>query len=283
MSTLAGLLGRWLGRLSRSAPAAWRSVLGHLAGPAAFSTTGVEIARELGPERVLVLAPHPDDEIIGPGGTLIRHLEVGGEVTVVYMTDGGAGGDDDELVRTRRREAEAVGRELGLEQVFWTHPDTRLDPGAAEPELRRLLARLRPEAVYVTSYFEHHYDHYAANATLARALEACGVEPSVRGYEVWDNLPAPNWVVDVTAQLERKIEAMATYETPMLYTDFAELFRHRGALHYLLHIDSGRAEPEGSAEAFLRSSAREFCGGFARWDARLREAGSPLPTHLDEL
>ena len=283
MASSTGSLGRRLARLLSGGPgAAWRSVLGHLGGAPAFSATGVEILRELPRQRVLVLAPHPDDEIIGPGGALAHHVDAGSEITVVYVTDGGGrDGDRDSLIRTRRREARAVASLYGFEPVFWDHPDTRLDPVAAQADLESLLSERRPDVVFVTSLFEHHFDHYATNAALAGALAArldAGEtgETTVWGYEVWDNLPAPNRVVDITGQLDRKVAAMELYETPMAYTDFAQLFRHRGALHYLLHIDSRRAEPEGIAEAFLTLGAREFVDLFGRWDERLRDDRSPL-------
>ena len=278
-------LGHRLARLLASgSSSAWQSMLRHLGGSAAFAPTGVEIARELPQEQVLVLAPHPDDEIIGPGGTLIGHSDAGGDVTVVYLTDGGGVDRDREsLIRTRRREAEAVGELLGLEQIFWNHPDTRLDPRRAEADLRRLFEDHRPDSIYLPSYFEHHFDHYAANALLARVLQASESQAMICSFEVWDALPTTNWVVDVSSHLERKLEAMELYETPMRYSDFVELCRHRSALHYLLHVDSRRRSPEGAAEAFLRQSAVDFRTAFASWDASLRQAGSPLIAHLDRL
>jgi LmbE family N-acetylglucosaminyl deacetylase len=268
-----------LGRLLAARRTPWRSLLDDLAGPTVLAPTGVEIVRQLPRERVLVLAPHPDDEIIGAGGTLARYRDGGSHVTVVYLTDGGGpptGAERDELIGMRRREAEEVGRLLGLEQIFWPHPDTRLDPAAATADLAALLARTAPDAVYLPSWFERHVDHYAANVLLARALETAGGHPSIHGYEVWDNLPCPNRVVDVTATLERKLTAMDLYATPMRYTDFGQLIRHRGALHHLLHVDPRRAAVEGAAETFLRLTAEEYGRRFREWDERLRRDGSPL-------
>lgn len=277
------LLGRRLAHLLSAGPSGWRVALKHLRGSAAFSSPDVQIVRELAPERILVLAPHPDDEIIGPGGTLVGYLLAGSHVTVAYLTDGGGAEGDPSLVRTRRREAERVGAFLGFEQLFWDHPDTRLDPGLAEDDLIALLEESLPDSIYLPSYFEHHVDHYAANALLARALGRIETQATVYGYEVWDPLKASSLVVDVTSWLETKLKAVALYETPMEYTDFAELCRHRASLHYLLHIDSTRRSPEGAAEAFLRQGAQEFCDGFGAWHEALREVGSPIATRLGNL
>lgn len=275
-----------LHRLAGGGAARWRSVLRGLTGSAAFSPTGVEIVAELPRERVLVLAPHPDDEIIGPGGALTLHRASGGRVTIVYLTDGGGppgGSERRELVRARRREAEEVGHLLSLEQIFWSHPDTRLDPAAVSDDLARLLDSVAPASVYLPSWFEHHFDHYAANALLDRALATSTADPWICGFEVWDNLAAVNRVVDISHQLERKLEAMRLYETPLRHTDFAELIRHRAALHYLLHVDSRRTDPAGSAEAFLRLPAADFRRRFRSWDEQLRRSQSPLTAHLDRL
>jgi len=285
MAMRSNSLGRRLRRLFAAAPGArWRVALQRFNSAGPLVATDIEIVRELPPQRVLVMAPHPDDEIIGPGGCLAHHVEAGSEVTVAYLTDGGGiHGDREALVECRRREAEAVGRMMGFQQVFWSYPDTRLDPKLAEADLRRLLDRLRPDSIFLTSCFERHVDHYAANALLARALEDSDSAATIWAFEVWDSLPSPSCVVDISRHLERKLEAMSTYETPLRYTDFAQLIRHRNALHHLLHVDSRRMTPEGMAEAFLRSSVSEFLTYFAHWDALLRDQANPLTAHLDSL
>lgn len=270
------LLGHHLRRLLSKGRSELRSILGHLTESVAFADTEVEVVRELTSDTVLVLAPHPDDEIIGLGGTLVGLLRAGGRATVVYLTDGGGPQGDRSLTDIRRREAEDVGSHLGFDQVFWDHPDTRLDPRRAEPDLVALLDELRPDAVYTPSYFEHHVDHYAANVLLARALGTSRLQTRVLGYEVWDPLKVCNVVVDVTPWLDAKLQAMGQYRTPMAYTDFAELCRHRAALHYLLHVDSARRTPEGAAETFLRQDRNEFLRAFAAWHEALIEAGSTL-------
>lgn len=287
MSQRRPLLPGLLRRLARFAGSAvWPLPEPFALAGGAFASAECEVLAELPRERVLVLAPHPDDEVIGSGGALARYLDDGSPVSVVYLTDGGGNGENRrELVARRRREAEAVGSLTGVEQIFWSHPDTRLDPLEAAPELARLLERLAPQAVYLPSYFEHHVDHYAANALLARALERVGARPRVLGYEVWDAVPRPNRVLDVTAVLERKLEMMRLYATPLEYTDFEALIRHRAALHYLLHVDSTRRRPPGAAEAFHALPAERFLERFAERDRHLRrgpEASGADPADADD-
>jgi LmbE family N-acetylglucosaminyl deacetylase len=228
-------------------------------GSAHFAPRNFQIGAAFEAGAALILSPHPDDEALGLGGSLRLMQAAGTPITVLYMTSGGGAANDPALIATRRKEAEAVGGKFGFDQVFWDMADTRLseDPRAAG-QLRALLGSLTPASIFVPSFFEHHRDHLGANRALAAALRGMpGFSAAIYGYEVWDNLPAPNFIVDVSAHWDAKAEMIAQYATPNQYTDFTALCRHRNALHYLLYVDSRRAPP-GYAEAFLRLETREY-------------------------
>lgn len=256
-------------------------------GGPAFPRRNVEVVARVPRARVLVLAPHPDDEAIGLGGTLALHLANGSQVCVAYLTDGG--GPDEtrraELVRVRRAEAEALGRDAGVRQVFFDRRDTRLtNDGPTVRLLVELLRELAPEVVYAPSLFDHHYDHFTTNQVLADALaEHPGLEATVAGYEVWDNIPFPNWLVDVSATIDRKDELLAHYATPHRYTDFTKLCRQRASVYYTLYVNSAIEHADkGFAEAFLRFDAAAFRRLQAGYVAALRADRSGLPAHLAE-
>ena len=88
-----------------------------------------------------MLAPHMDDEVIGPGGTLRRHVEAGAAVTVVFLTDGRMGGyDDGTLSRRRKEESRQAAELLGFgDLLFLDAPDGKLRD---EPRLVAGVARL---------------------------------------------------------------------------------------------------------------------------------------------
>jgi len=244
-----------------------------------FPPRNFTVARGVEPARVLVLAPHPDDEIIGPGGALAMHLAAGSEVTVLYLTDGrGPNVHNTDLVAVRRREAESIGQEYGFEQVFWDVPDNHLAADeAAVARLAAILARLQPGFVFVPSFFDHQYDHFAANQVLAGALrQISGTEAIILGYEVWDNMPFPNFIVDISSHFQTKADMLAQYAVPNEFTDFIQLCRHRNGLHYLLYVDSLRRQPEGYAEAFYRLDASSYPAALDEYQALLAENKSPL-------
>ena len=81
-------------------------------------------------KNLLVLSPHPDDDIIGCGGTLRRYHEEGAAITVVYMTDGRKGGgtyDEEELVLVRKEEAAKAASIIGVDKlIFLDNKDAEL-------------------------------------------------------------------------------------------------------------------------------------------------------------
>lgn len=174
----------------------------------------------------LVLAPHYDDEILGCGGLLAQLAASGAAVRVLFLTDGGGGGEaveDREAYRSRRREeAGRVCEILGLAGCEHLGlPDgglgQRLDE--AVEGIRRAVLTQRPELVLVPSPLEISRDHQAAFAALHRLLAPLrdaspDVEPlralRILLYEV--NHPLhPDLLVDVSAEAGILEKAMAAY------------------------------------------------------------------------
>lgn len=250
--------------------------------PSPFPTRSLTLAQKPPAAPVLILAPHPDDEIIGPGGTLAQLLERGASVTVVYLTDGRGPGDGSlQLAETRRREAETLAGQFPFQQVFWDVRDNHLtnDPASVR-SLARLIEDLQPRSIFVPSFFDHQFDHFAANALLADALAGQNPDTTVYGYEVWDNLPFPNYLVDISRQFETKAEMLRFYAVPNQVTDFVQLCRCRNAVHYILYISSVRRNPDGYAEAYYRLDAGSYRALFAEYLDLLKTTDSPLLGHL---
>lgn len=171
----------------------------------------------IGPGPVLILAPHPDDEVFGCGGALLRHVEAGDAVRVVILTDGGRGVDDSgEYVRQRRQESLKAAALLGYSPpVFWELPDRGLEYG--EPLIRRLLESIEDSAaalVYAPSWWEAHPDHRALAMAAAEAVRRSESAVRLVFYEIGVPLP-PNALLDITGLLERKQQAMACFASQL--------------------------------------------------------------------
>lgn len=172
-------------------------------------------------KKVLVLAPHPDDEIIGCGGSLALHTKAGDPVKVVFLTNGAKGDasgamNREEYVELRQNEAVNACAHVGVTNLeFWSYEDRSLagSPGALL-QMIDLLEGFRPELVYTPSPLEYHPDHRATAILFCDAISSCEIDFDVAFYEVGQPLRA-NLLVDITEVLTRKIEAMDAYKSQL--------------------------------------------------------------------
>jgi LmbE family N-acetylglucosaminyl deacetylase len=197
----AGLLGLWragftgLARLRPTHPRLW-------------SPTGGA--------RVLVVAPHPDDEVAGCAGTLRRHRLAGDAVTLAVVTDGRrsrAGGlAPGEMAATRRREAEDVAARLDLDLIWLGLREGEWAKDALQAGLRTFLEASAPAIVYAPSVVDFHPEHVAVARALASVLVA-GSPLRMRVYPIQVPLgPGLANLVSPVGALEPELaQAMAAY------------------------------------------------------------------------
>jgi LmbE family N-acetylglucosaminyl deacetylase len=171
---------------------------------------------------VLVVAPHPDDESIGCGGSVCLHAARGDRVVAVFLTSGELGLKHlprEEAWRVRECEAEAAAAVLGVAALtFLRRPDWFLGEGVAEAAalLRPVLEREAPRRVYLPHEGEWHPDHRAALPIVRAALDATDVPPpELLGYEVWTPLAECDRVENVTPVMRRKLRAVRCYPSQL--------------------------------------------------------------------
>jgi N-acetylglucosamine malate deacetylase 1 len=188
---------------------------------------------------ILVIAPHPDDESIGCGGSICLHTDRGNRVRVVFLTSGELGlrglpaGD---AKRIREQEAERVAELLGVAALsFLRFPDGYLNTciSQAAQALRPILEHEMPRLIYLPHEYDSHPDHNIATSIVRAALvENRAIMPSLLGYEVWTPLYHYNYVVDITAAMSRKLRAIRRYRSQIMQHRYdrmsLELNRYRG-------------------------------------------------------
>ncbi len=183
-------------------------------------------------ERLVVIAPHPDDEVLGAGGTIARLAEAGTEIVVVIVTRGMPPQFNADFVSQVRSEAEAAHAKLGVSRtIFLDLPAAALDQVPHADVNRSIAAVLRdfkPEAMLIPFVGDIHLDHqliFLSSLVAARPYED-GYPRFVLSYETlsetnW-NAPhvtpsfLPNVYVDISATLDTKIEAMRCYASQCL-------------------------------------------------------------------
>lgn len=169
--------------------------------------------------RVLVIAPHPDDECTGCGGVIALHLHAHDQVTVIHITDGRTsrahGLGPETMARLRLQEGRAAAHAFGvsgLEQ--WGLPEGEWNERDLVARLREALLRVRPRVVYAPSCVDFHPEHLRVARALAHALDDT-LDPSVRVYAVSVPLTPTlaNCAADTSAVTQLQDAALATYRT----------------------------------------------------------------------
>jgi len=209
-------------------------------------------------ERLLVLAPHPDDEVIGCGGLIAQHLREHRAVRVVVATDGaeatGATADKQTYIRRREEESRRGLALLGdVEIDFLRFPDRGLDDRVAE-KIREHLHSFKPDLICVPSPIEIHPDHLALSRAFCeliqrdRSLFADLATSRVAFYEVSQPL-RPTALVDITDVAEQKYEAIAAHHSQITLKDYVAYARGLNAYRAMTLPDSAKA-----AEAYWVTS-----------------------------
>jgi len=213
-------------------------------------------------ERVLVIAPHPDDETLGCGGTLLRMLESGAVLGWLIVTSiSEEGGFSAHRVQSRDAEIAKVGDLLGFSEVFNLSLPTRQLDAVPMAELVEQFSQafraFKPEHVFLPHRSDVHSDHrvvFDAGAACAKWFRF----PSVRRLLSYETISEtdfcldtrapfqPNCFVDISRYLERKLEIVAAYESEMGAFPFP---RSVQALRALAEV-RGAAAGFAAAEAF---------------------------------
>lgn len=179
---------------------------------------------------ILVVAAHPDDEVLGCGGTIARHADEGDIVHVLFLADGvsARGEASAKAARAgREKEAHSAAAVLGVKRVdFLGLPDNRLDGLDLldiVQSVERVVREFRPSVIYTHHGGDLNVDHRIAHQAV---LTACRPQPGEPVFRIlcfetlssteWGG-PAigpafhPTWFVSIEAQLTRKIDALRKY------------------------------------------------------------------------
>jgi LmbE family N-acetylglucosaminyl deacetylase len=196
---------------------------------------GTDVTHASARRSCLVLAPHPDDETLGAGATIMRKVEAGTPVHLVVVTDGSKSpiGDPAAVTALRRAELRAACEVLGVAsrdvtELGFVDAELDGDDPALVAALREVVAAHHPDEVLVTGDTDPHEDHAALGAAARRAL--AGTRTPVRTYPVWQfdrpgrlvrqmrRAGRPE-LVSTAGFRERKRRAVASYPSQMAAHD----------------------------------------------------------------
>jgi LmbE family N-acetylglucosaminyl deacetylase len=209
--------------------------------------------------RVLVFAPHPDDETLGCGGTLALLRNNGCTVKVVFVTDGGgAGGLPEGSIAIRQQEAIAALTILGVEDwLFLAEPDGSFSNHPLfEQQALDIMQQFQADWLLLPSVLDYHRDHVAIGQALIALWQRHKTAKRLFFYEIWSPFPATH-VLDISAVIELKRQAISAYQLPLAHCDYLSASLGLAAYRGLYLAANGQAK---FAEAFVEAEHKE-CGG----------------------
>lgn len=218
---------------------------------------------------MLVIAAHPDDEVLGLGGTIAKYVKAGAEVAVLIVTDGSSAQYRDnerleEIIAAKKRETSNCAEVLGVKRIFYGElPDMKLDV-TPHIEINRVIENVindfQPTVVFTHFFGDVNRDHrcvYESTLVACRPTSEQCVKRlflySVPSSTEWNaqtaaNVFLPNWYEDISGEFaEKKYRAMECYKTEL------RSYPHPRNIQYLRTADTGEGNRVGllSAESFI--------------------------------
>lgn len=200
-------------------------------------------------KRLLVFAPHPDDDVIGCGGTIALNTAQGNHAAIVYLTSGEAGSLDrrpEELAALREDEAAKGAALLGVSDLTFLHqPDGYIAWNRELLEnLISIIRSQQPDLIFLPHAREEVRDHQQCSQLVIESCRRaagpwfadCGARPwsaaTLLAYEVWTPLERYNLTVDISAYMATKLNALGRHGSQLADIAYDEavqgLNRYRG-------------------------------------------------------
>lgn len=218
--------------------------------------------------KVLVISAHPDDEVLGMGGTIAKMVKEGKEVDLLIVTDGSSSqyrNADNlaEIIEAKKLETRRCADVLGVKEIYYGElPDMKLDCTPhieINQVIERVIDELQPDMVYTHFWGDVNADHqnvYKSTLVAVRPVMGQVVKQlfcySVPSSTEWtpnkeDTMFMPNVFVDITDVAEQKYEAFGMYTTEL------RDYPHPRSVQYLREADKAAGIRVGllSAEEFV--------------------------------
>jgi len=202
-------------------------------------------------KKIIVLAPHPDDELFGCGGTLKKFLEYGSNIHVIYFT---SGSENQNIAQKIENEAERLCESWGMNPIF-----LRQNPKQIElhdkliDKLCSCISSMDPDIIFTTFFIDDHDDHKKICESLLKIKKRNIKLPQIWSYQIYTTI-MPNLVVDITDQIAIKLDWVRKYNSVSGNRDWATFVQGMAAIN-------SRYIPSKNpvfVEAFLRLNPEDY-------------------------
>lgn len=218
---------------------------------------------EVEKEKILVLSPHPDDDVFGCGGTIARYAAQQSQIKIIYLANGSLGfptkvtpteKEKKEMASKREHEAKASAAIIGVDDLeFWRFKDGSLKANETITKLMtELLNKYQPKIVFLPSSLDDHPDHQATTEIFLKSLKNINI-PGLKicFYEVWTPL-VPNRLIIIDETIEKKKQAINCHKSQLSSRSYFE------AIIGLSEYRAGLAGRGKYAEAFFEIEAEKY-------------------------
>ena len=174
--------------------------------------------------KILVIAPHPDDEVLGMGGT-IKKLSPKNNITLLIMTDGASAQySDKKMIKVRKESCKKSSKILGISEIkFLNFKDMKLDSVPQleiNQEIEKIIKKIQPKIVFTSPKNDLNRDHDVTfNSTLVATRPSSSGVKKVFSYELpgYTKKPfSPNHYENITKQFVHKIKAFKMYKSEIM-------------------------------------------------------------------
>ena len=169
-------------------------------------------------KKVLIIAPHPDDESIGMGGFLEKYAE---KCEILLLTNGAFGNPElgkEKTIEVRRQEFEEVMEHLGVKKYYML--------GIADKEAKKHLSVLKPyltneyDYIFIPSRDDIHQDHGCIYKYVNKIVKRRRLKGIIVEYEVWSPLRNPNYFLDISDCFKEKEITIQKYVSQIRRTQY---------------------------------------------------------------
>lgn len=175
---------------------------------------------------ILVIAAHPDDEVLGVGGAIIKYVQKGNNVYVAMITDGCSGVYEESKKGILKNSMEECRKILGVKEIFnLDFPNQKLDIVPLieiSQAIEKVIKKVNPEIVYMHNESDVNQDHrviYNAGLIATRPIQPSKIS-EVLTYETLSSTEwnfgksfLPNYFIDISSVIDKKIRAFSKYKT----------------------------------------------------------------------
>lgn len=178
--------------------------------------------------KILVIAAHPDDEVLGCGGIIKKYSKIENKIFALILTNGATVRYNKKMEQTLQDNARECAKSLGIQEIYFKNlPEQKLDSIPLidiVKEIEKIIEKVKPDIIYTHHKGDINQDHKAVfQATLIAARPKNKYIKEIYSYELpssteWgepflESIFIPNVFIDITNEIEKKIRAFKKYRS----------------------------------------------------------------------